>query len=153
AETGLFPDLKRSHPNQGRQNVQTRAARGSWCSRARANLMDAGWRPLDGPVMFVHDERPRFSWQGLQCLEELDNRRLVIRTQIREGALPLLRLPGMRQDGFPNRSELPVMKMVRAGPYTPQPLGEEIPVACKKCRRSGRLILVDRFYVGVARSA
>ena len=115
--------------------------------------MDDCGRPLDGPVVLVHGQRSGSWRQDFEGLEELDNRSLIIGIQAGEHGLARLGFARVRHDGFPNRGELSVMKMIRAGTDAPQTLGEEILIPPEESWRSGRLILIDRFYIGVSRSA
>src|SRR5262245_24805786 len=88
-------------------------------------LMNAHRGPLDRPVVVVHDQRSGSRWQDFQALEELDNRSLVVGIQIDEVSLAGLCLARMRHNGFPNRGEFPVVKMIRARTDIPQALREK----------------------------
>lgn len=108
--------------------------------------MEAGGWPLDGQVVLIDDERSGSHRQNFQSFEELDNRSLLVRIQTGEGGLTGLSFAGVGQDGFPNRSEFSVVKMIGARTHIPQPLGEEISIPREERRRARRLVLIASRY-------
>ena len=88
----------------------------------RSSLVEAGGWPLDGLAVLIHDERSGSLRQNFEGFEELDNRSLVIRIQSGEAGLTGLSFAGVGHDGFPNRSEFSVVKMIGARKGSPDPI-------------------------------